>query len=108
MAPIIEEKIPLSIRNSFSGYGKGTLISSKSAAKGSPAKGFASIEKVALVNVEGSGMLGVPGISERLFGSMKDAGVSVIMISQASSEHSICFVIYEKDVCVAKQDRRSN
>src|SRR5690606_12447833 len=56
-------------------------------------KGFATIEGVALVNVEGTGMIGVPGTAHRLFGALHEEGVSVTMISQGSSEHSICFVV---------------
>ncbi|MFQ5599049.1 MAG: aspartate kinase [Candidatus Krumholzibacteriia bacterium] len=59
----------------------------------SAVKGFASIDGMALVNLEGTGMIGVPGIAERLFGALRAAGVSVVMISQGSSEHSICFAI---------------
>jgi aspartokinase/homoserine dehydrogenase 1 len=56
-------------------------------------KGLASIGDIALINIEGTAMIGVPGISERLFGALSQAGVSVVMISQASSEHSICFAV---------------
>ncbi|HNW33659.1 MAG TPA: ACT domain-containing protein, partial [Candidatus Ozemobacteraceae bacterium] len=58
-----------------------------------PVKGFATIEPIALVNMEGSGMIGVPGIAGRLFDALHARGISVIMISQASSEHSICFAV---------------
>jgi aspartokinase/homoserine dehydrogenase 1 len=56
-------------------------------------KGFSSSEDVALLNIEGLGLMGVPGIAERLFGALRDVGVSVVMISQAGSEHSICAAI---------------
>jgi aspartokinase/homoserine dehydrogenase 1 len=58
-------------------------------------KGISSIDPVALVNLEGAGMIGVPGTAHRLFGALRDAGISVILISQGSSEHSICFAIPE-------------
>ncbi len=92
MAPAISRKIPIWIKNTFNPQAVGTLIHSTSNSKAA-VKGFATIENVALVNVEGTGMVGVPGVAERLFGGLKDVGVSVVMISQASSEHSICFVI---------------
>lgn len=56
-------------------------------------KGFSTIDSIDLLNVEGTGMVGVPGVAQKLFGALKDVGVSVVMISQASSEHSICFAV---------------
>jgi len=56
-------------------------------------KGITCIDRVALVNLEGAGMIGVPGTAQRLFGALRDHGMSVILISQGSSEHSICFAI---------------
>jgi aspartokinase/homoserine dehydrogenase 1 len=58
-------------------------------------KGITGIDGVALVNLEGAGMIGVPGTADRLFGALRDAGVSVMLISQGSSEHSICFAVKE-------------
>lgn len=90
MAPAIERQIPVTIRNTFKPELKGTRVhlASSSAV---PVKGFASIPDIALLNLEGTAMIGVPGIAERVFGALRDAGVSVILISQGSSEHSICF-----------------
>src|SRR5262249_30565187 len=56
-----------------------------------------SIDGLALVNVEGAGMIGVPGTAQRLFGALREHGISVVLISQASSEHSICFAIPQRD-----------
>ncbi|KAI5414709.1 Bifunctional aspartokinase/homoserine dehydrogenase 1 [Lathyrus oleraceus] len=61
-------------------------------------KGFATIDNLALVNVEGTGMAGVPGTSSAIFSAVKDVGANVIMISQASSEHSVCFAVPETEV----------
>jgi len=58
-----------------------------------PVKGITSIEKTALINLEGAGMIGVPGTAHRLFGALREEGISVILISQGSSEHSICCAI---------------
>ena len=58
-----------------------------------PVKGITSIDRVALVNLEGAGMIGVPGTAHRLFGALREEGISVILISQGSSEHSICCAI---------------
>ena len=92
MAPAVERSIPIVIRNTFRPEGAGTRIHDESPG-GMPVKGFATIGGMALVNVEGTGMLGVPGVAERLFRALREAGVSVVMISQGSSEHSICFAI---------------
>lgn len=56
-------------------------------------KGFATIDDISLINIEGTGMVGVPGIASAVFSTVRDAGVNVVMISQASSEHSICFAV---------------
>ncbi len=92
MAPAIRKQIPIWIKNTFNPTYPGTKIHSSSPSQ-APVRGFATIDNVALVNVEGTGMVGVPGIAQRLFGALREIGVSVVMISQASSEHSICFAI---------------
>lgn len=60
-------------------------------------KGFATIDHVALINVEGTGMVGVHGTASAIFTTVRDAGVNVIMISQASSEHSVCFAVNQSE-----------
>jgi len=94
MEPAVRRDIPIYIRNTFAPQKRGTLICAnpKSALT---VKGITSIDPVALVNLEGAGMIGVPGTAHRLFGALRDAGISVILISQGSSEHSICFAIPE-------------
>ncbi|MCB1625847.1 MAG: ACT domain-containing protein, partial [Pseudomonadales bacterium] len=94
MAPAVARDIPIWIRNTFAPEKAGSLICGepKSAM---PVKGITSIEKVALVNLEGAGMIGVPGTAHRLFGALREEGISVILISQGSSEHSICCAIPE-------------
>src|SRR3984957_9357592 len=94
MEPAVARDIPIFIRNTFAPEKHGTLICAKpkSALK---VKGITTIDPVALVNLEGAGMIGVPGTAHRLFGALRDAGISVILISQGSSEHSICFAIPE-------------
>ena len=92
MAPAIAKDIPIRIRNTFSPQAPGTLIVAKPASR-HVVKGITSIDDVALVNVEGAGMIGVPGTAHRLFGALHEAAVSVILISQGSSEHSICCAI---------------
>lgn len=92
MAPAISRQIPIWIRNTFNPSNPGTKIHGTSNSQ-APVKGFATVDDLALINVEGTGMVGVPGIAQRLFGALRDVGVSVVMISQASSEHSICFAV---------------
>jgi bifunctional aspartokinase / homoserine dehydrogenase 1 len=102
MGPAIDADIPITIRNTFNPTATGTRIHPRTTTA-SPVKGFASIGDLALVNLEGTAMLGVPGISERLFGGLRRAGVSVVMISQGSSEHSICFAVPESDAEAAER-----
>ena len=92
MAPAVRRNIPIVIRNTFAPGKPGTLIC-QAPQSGMPVKGITSIEQVALVNVEGAGMIGVPGTAHRLFGALREANVSVILISQGSSEHSICCAV---------------
>jgi bifunctional aspartokinase / homoserine dehydrogenase 1 len=102
MEPAVARDIPIFIRNTFAPQKLGTLICANpvSALK---VKGITSIDPVALVNLEGAGMIGVPGTAHRLFGALRDAGISVILISQGSSEHSICFAIPEAQAVRAEE-----
>jgi aspartokinase/homoserine dehydrogenase 1 len=96
MAPAVGRGIPLWIRNTFNPDHPGTKISASSGSRAAAIKGISGVDKVALVNLEGSGMIGVPGTADRLFGALREAGVSVMLISQGSSEHSICFAVREE------------
>ena len=102
MEPAVARNIPIYIRNTFAPQKRGTLICAhpKSALK---VKGITTIDPVALVNLEGAGMIGVPGTAHRLFGALRDAGISVILISQGSSEHSICFAIPQAQAARAEE-----
>ncbi len=102
MAPAISRGIPIFIRNTFAPEKPGTKIGKVSDGI-HPVKGVTTISGLAVVNIEGAGMIGVPGTAERAFGALKGAGVSVVMISQGSSEHSICCVVQEKDTDKAKR-----
>ncbi len=92
MAPAVKDSIPIWIRNTFAPQKVGTLICARPVSA-LPVKGITSIDRVALVNLEGTGMIGVPGTAHRLFGALREEGISVILISQGSSEHSICCAI---------------
>jgi len=98
MAPAITADIPVRIRDAGHPDRVGTLLASAPPAelddeRATAVKGFSSSADVALLNIEGLGLMGVPGVAQRLFGALRDVGVSVAMISQAGSEHSICAAI---------------
>jgi aspartokinase/homoserine dehydrogenase 1 len=92
LGPAVDKDIPVIIRNSFDPQHPGSRISTESRPD-ERIKGITAIGDMALVNLEGAGMIGVPGTADRLFAALKDAGVSVTLISQASSEHSICIAV---------------
>ncbi|CAI9757777.1 unnamed protein product [Fraxinus pennsylvanica] len=103
--PVMKYDIPIVIRNIFNLSAPGTMICRPAGSEDeidqrleSPVKGFATIDNLALVNVEGTGMVGVPGTASAIFNAVKDVGANVIMISQASSEHSVCFAVPENEV----------
>lgn len=113
--PVMRYNIPITIRNVFNLAATGTKIARFTVSETenthlgsepegfSSVKGFATIDNVALINVEGTGMAGVPGTASAIFGAVKEAGANVVMISQASSEHSVCFAVPEKEAkAVAK------
>jgi aspartokinase/homoserine dehydrogenase 1 len=103
MSPAVGGGIPIVIRNSRAPDAPGTRIeASQRPSSGGAVRGFSTADGMALINVEGTGMIGVPGIAERLFGSLSRVGVSVSMISQASSEHSICLAVPMEQVPLAR------
>lgn len=101
--PARAKNIPLVIRNTLNPAFKGTWIREEAPAAPMGVRGVASISNVALLRLEGDGMVGVPGIAMRLFGALARESVSVILISQASSEHSICFAIEPAAVSRAEE-----
>ncbi|MBX3242725.1 MAG: bifunctional aspartate kinase/homoserine dehydrogenase I [Chitinophagaceae bacterium] len=88
--PVLGKGIPLVIKNTFAPGDAGTFIGKDVASNGNPVRGISSISNLALLSLEGSGMVGVPGFSKRLFEALSLAGINVILITQGSSEHSIC------------------
>lgn len=97
MVPAIEKKIPIRIKNTFNPSHPGTLISASPDNGGTWAKTVTSINDLAIIAIEGNGMIGVPGISGRIFTALARAQVNVMMISQASSEHNVCIIVPKKD-----------
>ncbi len=100
--PALQKKIPIYIKNTFEPKAKGTLITQKPKSKNGPVKGISHIEDIALLTLEGNGMIGVPGFSKRLFSALSRAEINVVLITQASSEHSICVGVFSKDIKKAK------
>ncbi len=92
MTPAVEKNIPIYIKNTLNPSASGTCISNSKTPTKHLITGIASIGNTALINVEGGGMIGVPGIASRVFKTLAEADINIIMISQASSEHSICIV----------------
>jgi aspartokinase/homoserine dehydrogenase 1 len=93
LAPVQSLGIPLRIRNSRRPHAPGTWIMAKSDAMDTPVKGLSLVRDQAVLELSGNGMAGVPGSAERLFAALHGVGVSVTMISQGSSEHSICCIV---------------
>ncbi|HRG18725.1 MAG TPA: bifunctional aspartate kinase/homoserine dehydrogenase I [Flavobacterium lutivivi] len=100
--PVLNANIPIWIKNTFEPDNFGTYISNENQASGNPIKGISHIDKIALLTLEGSGMIGVAGSSKRLFETLSQHNINVIFITQASSEHSICIGIQNQDADKAK------
>lgn len=95
--PVMRKKIPLWIKNTFAPSEHGTLIADSVEDNGEKIRGLSSINKVVLLSLEGAGMVGIPGFSKRLFAALAAESINVILITQGSSEHSICVAISETD-----------
>jgi aspartokinase/homoserine dehydrogenase 1 len=98
-------QIPIFIRNTFNSSFRGTRIYTMSTTHADRDRcvcGFSSNENMALINVEGSGLIGVPGVAKRMFSTLESTGVNVVLISQASSEHSITFATAHEQAILAK------
>ena len=107
MIPAVEKNIPICIKNTLNTKAPGTYIVKKPKPHNNPITGIASINNVSLINIEGGGMLGIPGFASRVFEVLAKAEVNVIMISQASSEHTICIVCREDDALRALDAMKS-
>ncbi len=94
--PVMAKGIPVLIKNTFAPDDEGTLIASESTDNNEIIRGITSIDQISILNLEGSGMVGIPGFSKRLFDALSRAEINVILITQSSSEHSICVAIEER------------
>ncbi len=117
--PVMNKNIPVWVKNTFAPKDNGTLIQNESPASGQTISGISSINKIALLSLEGSGMIGIPGFSKRLFEALAGEKINVILITQSSSEHSICVAIeaagvekarkavnaaFEREIAIGKVD----
>ena len=102
LQPVMNKNIPVWIKNTFAPADPGTLIEKVSSSSGSIIRGISSIHRIALLSLEGSGMIGIPGFSKRLFEALSSQQINVILITQASSEHSICVGVDSSQAALAK------
>lgn len=100
--PVLDLNIPIHIKNTLEPDAAGTIISNDESLSTIPVKGISNISNIALLTLQGSGMIGIPGFSKRLFETLSQEKINVILITQASSEHSICLGIDEVEAEKAK------
>lgn len=100
--PVLQKNIPIFIKNTFAPGDYGTLIESEVRGETEIIRGITSIDKISVLSLEGSGMVGIPGFSKRLFDALSRSSINVILITQSSSEHSICVAVEEKFDALAK------
>ncbi len=103
LQPVMKKNIPIAIKNTFKPRDLGTLIGIKTKLNDQIVKGISHIDNISLITLEGNGMIGVPGFSSRLFKSITNAEINIIMITQASSEYSICIGVKSSDSNKAKE-----
>ncbi|MCC5925990.1 MAG: bifunctional aspartate kinase/homoserine dehydrogenase I [Bacteroidetes bacterium] len=95
--PLMSRGIPIRIKNTFNAAGHGTLITANADPGTYSIRGISSINDVSLVRLQGTGMVGVAGVAQRIFATMARNSINVILISQASSEYSVCFAVKPED-----------
>jgi aspartokinase/homoserine dehydrogenase 1 len=100
--PVLQKKIPIWIKNTFASEDFGTLVEAATVQETEIVRGISSINSISVLSLEGSGMVGVPGFSKRLFDALSRTQINVILITQSSSEHSICVAVEEKFSPAAK------
>jgi aspartokinase/homoserine dehydrogenase 1 len=100
--PVMTKNIPVWIKNTFEPEHPGTLIKAEGSKNSNTIRGISSMGKIALLSLEGSGMVGIPGFSKRLFEALASKKINVILITQSSSEHSICVAVNEANAEDAK------
>ena len=99
--PVVEEGIPIYVRDTFDPEGGSTLVEKYPPQGTEEVLGISNSDNIALISLEGSGMVGIPGFSSRLFDALSRAGINIILITQASSVHTMCIAISAADECFA-------
>jgi aspartokinase/homoserine dehydrogenase 1 len=100
--PVMKLKIPVWVKNTFAAQDAGTLIENQESDSKEKIRGISSINKISLLSLEGSGMVGIPGFSKRFFEALAQQQINVILITQSSSEHSICVAVQSAEAEKAK------
>jgi aspartokinase/homoserine dehydrogenase 1 len=101
--PVVDKCIPIEVRNTFEPEDPGTVIEMYPPETAGKIRGISRSNKIALLSMEGSGMVGIPGYSSRLFGALANARINIILITQASSVHTMCVAVDEKDAEKARE-----
>ncbi len=101
--PVVTEGIPIYVKNTFDPESHGTLIEKHPPRSREKLIGISNSDEIALLSLEGSGMVGIPGFSSRLFETLSQNGINIILITQASSVHTMCIAVSEKDAEKAKE-----
>lgn len=101
--PVVHEGIPIYVKNTFDPDDPGTLVEKNPPRREEALLGISNSDDIALISLEGSGMVGIPGFSSRLFDALSRNGINIILITQASSVHTMCIAIAAKDAPKAKK-----
>ena len=101
--PVVTEGIPIYVKNTFNPEAHGTLIEKNPPRSKDRVLGISNSDKIALLSLEGSGMVGIPGFSSRLFETLSQNDINIILITQASSVHTMCIAVSEKDAEKARE-----
>lgn len=101
--PVVEEGIPIYVKNTFNPEDPGTLVEKYPPQNREDVTGISNSDNIALISLEGSGMVGIPGFSSRLFDALSREGINIILITQASSVHTMCIAISTEDAQRAKE-----
>jgi len=101
--PVVAQGIPIYVKDTFHPEEPGTLIEKDPPRSGGSLAGIANSDDIALISLEGSGMVGIPGFSSRLFDTLSRSGINIILITQASSVHTMCIAVAEKDAEKARE-----
>jgi aspartokinase/homoserine dehydrogenase 1 len=103
IVPVMQKAIPIHIKNTLDHEAPGTHIGAQKKGATNPIKGISHVSDIALLTLEGGGIIGITGTSKRVFETLSRQAINVIMITQASSEHTICIGVMQQDARLAKE-----